>query len=75
MPKQPRPQGFSHPFFKGKALGTRLHAEKQRKIEINLTDSFIFGDPVSRWLDNKTGMIYNARRVTVSFAQLVDNLC
>ena len=21
---QPRPQGFSHPFFKGKALGTRL---------------------------------------------------
>ena len=22
---QPRPQGFSHPFFKGKALGTRLY--------------------------------------------------
>ena len=35
---QPRPQGFSlkNPFFKGKALGTRLEVNYKRWLGVNL---------------------------------------
>ena len=44
---QPRPQGFSHPFFKGKALGTRLLLPFKEKLGVATPLGWII-----IWLEN-----------------------